>query len=523
METTTISPAGLLLPLGILIVVIVIIQLAISRLMKAGCAAMMARLLATVGIIALAINLVKENPSVLASSGSTSGFQQTSSDINASASVEAETVVTTGNLNASVTGTGTVSAIRQVALMFETSAPVAEVLVQEGQSVQAGEVLARLDADDLETALQDAEIAYQQAQVDFNTVVDPARDVEVAVAEAELAQAQAEADAVNVGVGPEEAEIARLQTELARNSLWQAQLNAADTLAPEFRGRDATMQDVQTESNLRQQELNVDIADAGYQSTLDSGPSASSLASASAQVLQAQVNLDELRAGANFFEAQQAALDLEVARLEVERARINLQSAELIAPFAGIIGRNNLLAGEVPPDDTAIELIDTSAYYVDVSVDETDIVGINVGQSVNLQVDALPEAVVTGTVTRVAKTSTLLDDVVTYTVRVTLDPALVGLRVGMNTTAQITTIDLQDVVLVPNRFLTSISDGDRALVTVQNDDGTFETVPVEVGLRGASDTEIVSGLEPGQHVVLLAQTSNNLRQPGVGAIMRRAS
>jgi RND family efflux transporter MFP subunit len=501
-----------LIPIGILVLIIVGIQLLISRILKPGCFTLLVRVIATVAVIAGAIvlagNALRNAP--VAQAADVGGAQM----IDQSLPVQAETIAELGDLNVAVSATGTVSAIRQVELAFELSAPVEEILVQEGQSVQEGDVLARLDAYELEAALQDAEISYLQQQTNFNAEINTARDVDIAVAEAELEEAERRAAAANVGAGAEDVEIARLQTELSRNQLWQQQLDAADILAPEFRGDNAEVQDVQTEAGIRQAEYQVDISDANYADVQNTGPDAGTLASAEASIVQAEVELNDLLNGPDVIDEQKSALEVEIARLAVERARANLDAAVLLAPFDGIIARNNLVVGEVPPSNNAIELIDTSSYYIDVAVDETDIVGVDVGQAVNITLDALPEANISGTVTRVAKTSTLVGDVVTYTVRVTLDPALAGIRVGMNATADIVVSDREDVILVPNRFIRLDRSTEQAFVTIQNDEGQYQEVQVVLGERNNLESEIVSGLEPGQRIVLLPQSAESADQGG---------
>jgi multidrug efflux pump subunit AcrA (membrane-fusion protein) len=90
-------------------------------------------------------------------------------------------------------------------------------------------------------------------------------------------------------------------------------------------------------------------------------------------------------------------------------------------------------------------MIDDQEFYVDLAIDETEIADIQVGQPVSLTLDALPEASITGRISRVAQTPTRIGQVVTYVARVTLDPTLEPIRVGMNTTATIQVQQLPDV------------------------------------------------------------------------------
>ncbi len=181
----------------------------------------------------------------------------------------------------------------------------------------------------------------------------------------------------------------------------------------------------------------------------------------------------------------------------------------LVAPFDGVIANSNVIVGELPPASGAIEMIDDSEFYIDLAIDETEIADVQVGQPVSLTLDALPEASITGTISRVAQTPTRIGQVVTYVARVTLDPTMEPIRVGMNTTATIQVQQLADVLTVRNRFIRIDRATQQAYVTIQHEDGHFEEVEVELGLRNETTSQIVSGLSAGQRVVLLPREELN--------------
>jgi multidrug resistance efflux pump len=78
-----------------------------------------------------------------------------------------------------------------VALAFELPGVVQEVLVSEGDSVQAGDVLARLDTNDLQIAVENARVALDLQVIAYNALTSPAREEDIAVAEAAVTAAQA--------------------------------------------------------------------------------------------------------------------------------------------------------------------------------------------------------------------------------------------------------------------------------------------------------------------------------------------
>ena len=99
------------------------------------------------------------------------------------------TVVKQGNLTITLNATGSLSPVQEADLAFELSAPVTQIMVSEGQHVKAGDVLAHIESTNAESALRTAQISLAQAQVAYDNLTEPPRDVDVAVAQVTLAKA----------------------------------------------------------------------------------------------------------------------------------------------------------------------------------------------------------------------------------------------------------------------------------------------------------------------------------------------
>lgn len=457
--------------------------------------------------------------------------QPASADDEQNADILDETIVDRSDLSVTVSGTGSLLPARQTALVFAANAPVIEVLKPVGAFVEEGEVIARIDATDFLSTLDDAQLAVEAQELAFNALTAPARDVDVAVAEAAVTAAQAAYNAaLQTGPDANQREIARLQIELARNQLWQSQLQAETPIIsidlnslpiPDDIPDDVINQineqlaglfapdRASAETGLRQLEYQVQIAGANYDSVQSQGPDLGSLNSANAGRIQAQIALDRLLDGAVPEDIEQASIQLEQARLALEQARTALKNTELTAPFSGVIAENNLIAGQLPPTrDPSIVIMDTSHYFLDLPIDETDIVQVSVGQGVEIVLDALPNQTLTGTVTRVSQTPTRIGNLVTYLARVQLDSTDAPIRVGMSATARITTQEVNDVLVLRNNFIRIDRNTQRAYVTVAAAGGGYEEIEVTLGVRNDTLSEIVSGLEEGQQVVLLPRRSN---------------
>ncbi|HRF98924.1 MAG TPA: HlyD family efflux transporter periplasmic adaptor subunit, partial [Aggregatilineales bacterium] len=199
-----------------------------------------------------------------------------------------------------------------------------------------------------------------------------------------------------------------------------------------------------------------------------------------------------------------AEIDLQRARLAFNQAELLLKRTQLRAPFDGIIAQNNLTVGELPPNQLpAMILMDVSNFVVDLPVDETDVVNVQVGQRVEFTLDALPDAQIIGVVERVSLTPTKIGTLVTYVVRVRLDPTAEPIKVGMSVTARIATQELSNVVLVPNRYIRIDRATQQAYVTIERAQGQFEEILIEIGARNDRFTQVITGVSVGDVVVLL--------------------
>jgi HlyD family secretion protein len=434
-----------------------------------------------------------------------------------------ETVIERGDLRVTIGTTNTLAPNRQVQLRFELTTLVEEIYVQEGQTVAAGDPIARVNADDLQAALNDAQILLDIRRISLEALLTPPRPEDIAAAQAALDSARAQLAAAYATGSPQTAEIARIQAELARNALWQAQLQRDQAVNPPTVVVSQTLPDGSVvtqevdppganpeafEPGLTQAEFGVQIADANAVAAADNNADPGSIASAEASIVAAQTTLDRLVNGADEMDIAMAEIELAQAQESLDSAQATLARATLTAPFAGTIAQLNLTIGEPPPATTeaAALLIDTTSFFLDLPVDETDIGRISIGQPVEIELDALPDELFTGSVTRLPVAPAPQapgQNVVTYVIRVTLDATSAPVRAGMTATATIIVDNRADVLIVPNRFVRIDRESGQAFVTVETAPGAYEELPIVLGVRNETETEVVSGAEAGQRVLLL--------------------
>ena len=116
-----------------------------------------------------------------------------------------------------------------VSLSFERGGTVAEILVEEGAPVEAGQPIARLDTRDLALQVEQAQVSLEQAQADYDKLLEGATPEQVAAAQAEIARAQGSLQATQSSVTEADIAAARAELESARAALAQLEAGAKST------------------------------------------------------------------------------------------------------------------------------------------------------------------------------------------------------------------------------------------------------------------------------------------------------
>lgn len=374
------------------------------------------------------------------------------------APVAKETVVETVSTEARV------APAKQSKLAFNTSGRIQEVLVDVGDGVQAGQVVARLDNASLRDAVRQAEASVLIAQTQLDKAKAGPRPEDIAVAEMAVKVAQAQLDKAKVGPRGEDIaaaqaavvaaqadlakarqrateqdiEKARLAIEQSKNELWSAQA-ARDAVCGRTRDKD-TPKSVrppeadcdQAQATVQSAEQAVQIAQQDYAKVV-AGPRNEDIAAVAARVAQAQAQLkvaqvepqpadiqvaemqvEQAQAQVAVAKSGPRPVDIAVAQAEVARAEAALQAArtaladsELKAPFAGVVAQVLLNPGEAATPAAPVLLIgDTRGLRLETEdLAETDIAQVAVGQTAKVSLDALPNQNFTAKVIRVSPVS----------------------------------------------------------------------------------------------------------------------
>ena len=420
-----------------------------------------------------------------------------------------------GNLTASLATGGTVSAHSQVALTFQTAGQVKEIDVKVGDKVKTGQVLAKLDTTDLQVAVTKAQVALDTARLQLQKTKEGPTQAQIGSAKASLASAQADYQAALNKYGLNDAQLAvtRAQLDKSAATVQRAQ-EAYDWEAHNWLDPDPSQSAQATALSDAQSAYTLTLAAYNQQAATIND---SAVKSAASQVAQAQSALDKLLAtpAPEDIAAAEAAVKQNEASLQ--QAQIALSKASIVAPFDGTVGDTYVQIGQWASASTqALVLVDLSQINLVVTLAETDVSKVQAGQKAQILLDALQGQVFTGTVTEIDLVGTVTSGVVNYPATVAVDNPDEYIRPGMNATANIILQQRQDVLLVPNRAVRTVSTRLKTATVLYQ--GQLIDEPVTLGLTGDTQSEVLSGLQEGD-VVLTSQTTTSSRAPGIGGIL----
>lgn len=211
--------------------------------------------------------------------------------------------------------------------------------------------------------------------------------------------------------------------------------------------------------------------------------------------------------------------DVIAARATLDTAVEDLERATLRAPFNGIVVAVNIEAGQqVNANTQAIEIADPSIVEVSGSVDEIDVLFLQVGSQAFVSLEALGNQTLPGTVSSIANTGESQQGIVTYPVTIRVDSSESGqLPEGLSATAQVIIREQTDSVLIPLQALYGSVQAPTVRVVSGND-----IIEREVTLGISDDFWVVveGGLNEGETISMEVVGSSTAGFGGIGATFR---
>jgi HlyD family secretion protein len=351
-----------------------------------------------------------------------------------------------GTMVVSVVATGKIEPITKVEIKSKANGIIERLHVDVDQMVEAGQVLAELDRENLQAALREARANLEAAEA--------GRDA--AVAQEKKAAIEAESPDV----------------ELARRNYARAQQLFTQKLVPQS-GLDEAKSTLDQAENRRR-------------------AAAGQLVVAKALAQQAEANVAQAHAAVERSEEELANATI---RAPI-RATVLTRDVEIGSPVSSILnlGANATLV---------MTLGDIEKVYVKGKVDEADIGRVRLGQTAHITTETFRDRVFNGRVTQISPIGVEADNVTTFAVEVSIDNPGKELKANMSANAEIVLDEYPDSVLVPEAAV--IYDAQRH-PSVDVVDAASKTgrrrVPVKIGTGNGSKVQILDGVRVGDKVVL---------------------
>ena len=466
------------------------------------------------------------------------------------------------DLTVSVSGTGAIEPLHSYKVTTLVKGEVLEAPFEEGQEVRKGDLLFRIDATDVETSIEQAQLSLESARLSYEQLLKNQADNH------KNATVKATASGVITELYVDEGDMVSAGAPIADildrdNMKLKVPFHASDA-AGFYVGQsavvtvDGTMETLPgtidtiaaTDSvgpgGTLVREVTIVVANPGALSDTSRGAASVGAASSassgafaygeSKQVVAKtsgeltsltvkegdRVAEDQVIGG---FDETDMETQIENAALQVQNAELTLKNAQdrledysITSTIDGTVIEKNYDVGDTLDTSTASAtgiaypavIYDMSALTFDISVNELDINKIQVGQAVEITADAVEGETFTGVVDKVNINGTTTNGSTNYPVTVRVDGTPDELKPGMNVSAKIIVEDAGSVLCVPVEAVSRGSDG-TSLVKVAGqgaldekgnliDPAKLEDREVTLGRSDDTYIEILSGLEEGETV-----------------------
>lgn len=280
---------------------------------------------------------------------------------------------------------------------------VVKVYVTDNQQVQQGQVIAEIDPRDYQVALEQAEAQLANAKASYiqananvpitgvqtrTTVATSGQDVAtaeagVAASNKQVAAAQARVDQAKANALKAQLDVDRYTPLVAKDVISKQQYDQAVAQAAATNASllEAQQNVVAQQAQVRQSQARLDSARESARQAQINGPK--------------QVQVQEARANA-------ANADIQQQQARVDQARLNLGYSRIVAPVSGIINRKTVaVGGNVSVGQNLLTIVPTQGLWITANFKETQLQHMQVGQKVDIHVDALGGREYRGTVKQI--------------------------------------------------------------------------------------------------------------------------
>jgi len=351
-----------------------------------------------------------------------------------------------GDLAKSVVATGKVTPITKVEVKSKASGIVKKLLVDYGDRVKKGQLLAQLDKIEIEAQVEQSKAALEAAQANLKS------------SQADFERAKVDAEGPDV-------------------PLLKRAYDRAENMAKDGVVSTSALEDAQKNYEMSLNKQNVSKAQVTVLKA--------KIAQSQANVAQDQANLKQL-------EEQLSYTDI-ISPIDGIVLSRDVQMGDAVSSIL-VLGSSATLV---------MTLGDTSEVYVKGKVDESDIGKVYLGQRARIKVESFKDKTFDGKVTKISPMGVEKDNVTTFEVRVSIQNPGGELKAEMTANAEIILDEHKNVLQIPEGAILYDKDK-KASVEIPDPKGKEgkNKVAVNIGISNGAKTEVLSGLKEGDQVVL---------------------
>jgi len=428
-------------------------------------------------------------------------FQQNAAAAQAATASETTmqtTAARVGDITLTASGAGSITPATQISLGFEDNGTLIELLVEVGDKVEKGQVMARSQTNQTQESI-DASIAEAVL-----SILNAQKKLDELHATAGISRTNAMTDITTYAQKVRDAQYTLENYTMPTYLQGMDAIDALDLMKSNLDAASAAFQPYRLYSadNPVREELLADLAEA--QSAYDAAVKRLDYEI----VLQvAQANLEKARLEYDKYNDGPAADELAIANAELANAKAKLALAqqaqaveELISPMDATVMSIAASVGEALGSASVITLANLEQPMLEVYLDESDLDKAVVGYATQIIFDALPDKVFSGKIVAVDPSLSSVSNVKAVRVLVQMDDTDldVNLPIGLNASVDVVAGEAKGVVLVPVEALRQIDADQYAVFVVENGEPLMRMV--EVGLQDITFAEIKSGLTAGETV-----------------------
>jgi multidrug efflux pump subunit AcrA (membrane-fusion protein) len=413
-----------------------------------------------------------------------------------------------GTITQTIGMAGNIAPVTEADLNFAASGTVLSVAATVGETVVKGEELAAQDSTLLSAQLAQAKatLAAAQAKVAQDQAGPTAQNL--APAQNQVGSAQVSVNSATTSLADTKAinaqSVAAAQSAVNQDNLAVAADCPSLPACTQDQAKLATDQQALTAVKVKAQQSN--------------DQAAAQLASAKQQLAAAKSSLAATYASTTPQTIQIDAAQVQIAQVNVNTLKHQVAGAVLVSPIDGVVSQVNIKAGQsVTGAGTtyAIVIYTPGAYQIAGTVSDAQVNLVAAGQSVQVTPAGSTQALL-GKVTAISPAATISSGVATFGVTAQLTDTSNSIKPGISATASIVVKQVVHVLTVPTSAVHTTAAGSTVQILVN---GAPQSVAVQVGASDPLRTEILSGLQLNQVVVIAVVTSAVPSTGGAGTVL----